>query len=68
MKRQQTLGMFVHESTRGQSIGKQLIQAALAAITTRPEICIVTLTVTEENMVALGLYQHLSLQPFGVSP
>jgi ribosomal protein S18 acetylase RimI-like enzyme len=62
------IGMFVHESCRGLGLGKQLIDAALAAIRARAHICVIMLTVTEGNMAALHLYEQLGFQTFGTEP
>lgn len=62
------IGMFVRESCRGHGAGAQLVEAALAAARERPEIRLVTLTVTEGNAPAIGLYERCGFRPFGVEP
>lgn len=62
------IGMFVHESCRGLGAGAELVQAALGAARTRPEVRLVTLTVTEGNAPAVCLYQRCGFRQFGVEP
>jgi ribosomal protein S18 acetylase RimI-like enzyme len=60
--------MFVHESCRGLDAGAKLVQAALAAARSRPEVRVVTLTVTEGNAPAVRLYKRCGFRQFGVEP
>ena len=60
--------MFVHASFRGLGAGAALVQAALQAARARPEVRVVTLTVTEGNTSAVNLYLRLGFQTFGVEP
>ncbi|MBX2991103.1 MAG: GNAT family N-acetyltransferase [Bacteroidetes bacterium] len=62
------IGMFVHESSRGQGAGAMLVQAALTAAGSRPGVRVVTLTVTEGNAPAVGLYERYGFRQFGVEP
>jgi ribosomal protein S18 acetylase RimI-like enzyme len=62
------IGMFVHESSRRHGAGTQLVQAALSAARARPEIRLITLTVTEGNAAAIGLYERHGFRPFGIEP
>jgi ribosomal protein S18 acetylase RimI-like enzyme len=62
------MGMFVHESCRGLGAGAKLIQATLAAARERPEVRVVTLTVTEGNARAVSLYERCAFRQFGVEP
>jgi ribosomal protein S18 acetylase RimI-like enzyme len=62
------IGMFVHESSRGLGAGAMLVQAALAAARARPEVRVVTLTVTEGNSPAVSLYERCGFRQFGVEP
>lgn len=62
------IGMFVHESARGLGAGKALVQAALAAAAERPGVLVVTLTVTEGNAPAIGLYEGCGFKTFGIEP
>jgi ribosomal protein S18 acetylase RimI-like enzyme len=62
------IGMFVHESCRGLGAGAALVQAALACARARPEIRLITLTVTEGNAPAIGLYERCGFRAFGTEP
>ncbi len=62
------MGMFVHESCRGLGAGAKLIQATLAAARERPEVRVVTLTVTEGNARAVSLYERCGFRQFSVEP
>jgi GNAT superfamily N-acetyltransferase len=62
------IGMFVHESSRGLGAGAMLVQAALTAAKGRPEVRVVTLTVTEGNSPAVSLYERCGFRQFGVEP
>jgi ribosomal protein S18 acetylase RimI-like enzyme len=62
------IGMFVHESCRGQGAGAALVQAALACARARPEVRLITLTVTEGNAPAIGLYERCGFRAFGTEP
>ena len=62
------IGMFVHASARGQGAGAGLLAAALAHAGSRPEIRLVTLTVTEGNEPAIAQYQRFGFRTFGVEP
>ena len=62
------IGMFVTESARGLGAGEALLRAALEAAAARPEIVVVTLTVTEGNASALRLYESRGFRPYGVEP
>ena len=50
------IGMFVHESCRGLGCGASLVQAALACARARPEVRLITLTVTEGNAAAIAFH------------
>jgi ribosomal protein S18 acetylase RimI-like enzyme len=60
--------MFTHEASRGLGIGRALVRAALQEAGERPGVQVVTLTVTEGNAPAVGLYQSFGFQTFGVEP
>ena len=62
------VGMFVHESSRGLGAGAALVDAALAAAKARPGVRVVTLTVTEGNGPAVGLYERCGFRRFGLEP
>ncbi len=62
------IGMFVHESSRGLGGGTALVQAALACARERPEVRLITLTVTEGNAPAIGLYERCGFRAFGTEP
>jgi ribosomal protein S18 acetylase RimI-like enzyme len=62
------IGMFVHDAQRGQGVGRALLEAALAAARERGGVVVITLTVTEGNAAAIGLYQRAGFQTFGVEP
>jgi ribosomal protein S18 acetylase RimI-like enzyme len=62
------IGMFVHESCRGLGAGAMLVESALSAAKARPGVRLVTLTVTEGNSPAVGLYERHGFRPFGVEP
>lgn len=62
------IGMFVVAQARGSGVGKQLLDAALAAARARLGVKVVTLTVTEGNVSAIRLYESCGFQAFGVEP
>jgi len=62
------IGMFVQEACRGLGAGAKLVEAALDAAKARPEVRLVTLTVTEGNAPAVCLYERCGFRQFGVEP
>lgn len=62
------IGMFVRDSHRGQGAGAALVQAVLACAQARSEVRVITLTVTEGNAPAIGLYERCGFRAFGTEP
>jgi ribosomal protein S18 acetylase RimI-like enzyme len=62
------IGMFVDDACRGQGAGGLLVEAALSAARARDGVRMVTLTVTEGNAAAIGLYERCGFRPFGIEP
>ena len=62
------VGMFVAPEAEGRGLGLALVQAVLAAARARPGVRVVTLTVTEGNARAEGLYARCGFVRFGVEP
>jgi GNAT superfamily N-acetyltransferase len=62
------LGMYVTASHRARGVGRSLMQAAIAAASARPEVLVLTLTLTEGNEPALRLYQSLGFSIWGIEP
>lgn len=62
------IGMYVRPAVRGQQVGGALLQAALLAAQQHPGIRMLTLTVTEGNEAAIGLYRRFGFEAFGVEP
>ena len=62
------IGMYVLESYRGKSVGRQLVGAAIAYAEARPGLVLVTLTGTEGNAPAIALYESAGFRVFGVEP
>lgn len=62
------VGMFVREDCRGLGAGALLVRAALSAAAARPEVRLVTLTVTDGNAPALALYERSGFRRFGTEP
>lgn len=62
------LGMYVRPSHRGQGVGRLLMQAAVEAAASRPEVRVLTLTLTEGNESALRLYQSAGFSAWGIEP
>ena len=64
----QLIGMFVSASARGLGAGRSLVRAALEAAAARLGVVVVTLTVTEGNASAIGLYESCGFRTFGIEP
>ena len=62
------IGMFVSEALRGKGAGRALVRAAVEAAASRPGVVVVTLTVTEGNAPAIGLYESCGFRTFGIEP
>lgn len=62
------LGMYVQPAQRGQGLGLALMKAAVAAASSRPEILVLNLTLTEGNEPALRLYRSLGFFSWGIQP
>jgi len=56
------------EAWQGQGIGRQLVRAAIEHAQARPNIAVLTLTVTEGNAPAIALYESAGFRSFGVEP
>ncbi|NRF67480.1 GNAT family N-acetyltransferase [Aquincola sp. S2] len=64
----QLIGMFVVDEVRGLGAGKALVQAAIEHARSRPEVAVMTLTVTEGNEPAVNLYASCGFEAFGTEP
>lgn len=62
------LGMYVLPDQRVSGIGRSLMKSAIAAATSRPEVLVLNLTLTEGNQPARRLYQSLGFVTWGVQP
>ncbi len=62
------IGMFVEEAARGRGFGRLLVQALIAQARARGGLALLTLTATEGNAPAIGLYESCGFKAFGVEP
>jgi ribosomal protein S18 acetylase RimI-like enzyme len=62
------IGMYVREHARGRSVGRALLDAALAHAARRPGVELLKLTVTEGNEPALSLYRRAGFVAWGTQP
>ncbi|NUP86292.1 MAG: GNAT family N-acetyltransferase [Burkholderiaceae bacterium] len=62
------LGMYVQPLRRARGVGKLLMAAAIAAARLRPEVCMLSLTLTEGNEPALRLYRAVGFTTWGIEP
>ena len=62
------VGMYVQPEARRLGLGRQLLQAAVAAAAARPGLRQLGLTVTEGNAAALALYEQAGFVAWGVEP
>ena len=59
------LQIFVHASSRGQGIGRQLLEASIDLLIIK-DILYIYLEVSEQNTPAIGLYSSFGFQEIGV--
>ena len=62
------IGMYVSERARGSGVGRQLVDAVIAAARARDGVNLVKLTVTEGNAAAQQLYERCGFVAFGIEP
>lgn len=62
------IGMYVSPRARGTGAGQQLLLAAIGFALARAGTTVITLTVTEGNESALGLYRDAGFVAFGTEP
>lgn len=62
------IGMYVVPSLRGTGVGKALLEYALDYTKTRVGTHVMTLTVTQGNEPAFGLYERAGFKVFGTEP
>ncbi|HSI48273.1 MAG TPA: GNAT family N-acetyltransferase [Ideonella sp.] len=62
------LGMYLQPEQRGKGFGLALLNAAIASASARPEVVALTLTLTEGNAPALGLYRSAGFVAWGTQP
>jgi GNAT superfamily N-acetyltransferase len=62
------IGMFVEADCRGLGLGRALLEAAIACARSRTGVGMLTLTVTQGNDPAIGLYRAFGFEAFGVEP
>ena len=62
------IGMYVSPSSRGSGAGKALLAAAIEHTQGRAGTLLLTLTVTEGNEAAIGLYRAAGFEEFGTEP
>jgi len=60
------LGMYVRPPQRGHKLGLALLQAAIAAASSRPSVLSLILTLTEGNEPALRLYRSVGFVTWGI--
>ena len=60
------IGMYVSPTARGLGAGKALLQSAIEHARARPEVKVMTLTVTHGNAGATRLYESAGFQAFGL--
>jgi ribosomal protein S18 acetylase RimI-like enzyme len=62
------LGMYVKPAHRSKGVGRALMAAAIEAASARPEVLVLTLTLTEGNEPALRLYRSVGFEVWGIEP
>jgi ribosomal protein S18 acetylase RimI-like enzyme len=62
------VGMYVRESHRGRGLGAALFRAAMETARADGGMRVVTLTVSEGNAAAQGLYERFGFCAFGTEP
>jgi ribosomal protein S18 acetylase RimI-like enzyme len=62
------LGMYVKPAHRSKGAGRSLMAAAIEAASARPEVLVLTLTLTEGNDPALRLYRSVGFEVWGTEP
>jgi ribosomal protein S18 acetylase RimI-like enzyme len=62
------LGMYVKPVHRSKGAGRSLMAAVIKAASARPEVLVLTLTVTEGNEAALRLYRSVGFEAWGIQP
>lgn len=62
------IGMYIRHGHRGSGAGRELVNAAIEAARSRPEIRGIRLTVTEGNEPAIRLYQSVGFVTWGTEP
>ncbi len=62
------MGIYVCSSARGSGAGRQLVVAAIGFARARVGTSVITLTVTEGNEPAIGLYRKAGFVAFGTEP
>lgn len=62
------VGMYVQPAARGAGAGRLLVETAMAFASSRSDLAVVTLTVSEGNAPAMALYESCGFQTFGVEP
>lgn len=62
------IGMYVRPRARGAGTGRALVSAAVDHARADAELRSLTLTVTEGNAAAIGLYRSVGFREFGTEP
>jgi ribosomal protein S18 acetylase RimI-like enzyme len=62
------IGMYVSPACRGCGAGKALLEAAIRYAEARAGTRVLTLTVTQGNEAAIGLYRAAGFEAFGTEP